>query len=295
MAFEIAEDVYGIDLQMFDREVLAAYVVDGPEPIIVETGYARGVDTLCEGVRDAGIAPEDLAHAVVSHVHLDHSGGAAALCEDAPDIRVYIHEATADFLLDPEELVDSTKRAMGRHFEEFGSPEPLPEKNLNRVGDDGITVSADGRRLELVHTPGHAPDHIAAWDPTSKTLFANEAIGSYYPRADRWVPPATLPRFDVDAVRESIDRLREFDAERLALSHFGVRSDPQSALDAASERLDYFDERIPELYEENAGDVDETEGVVRSELVDLDPYDDDIETFEARFQTHGFLRHHDLV
>jgi glyoxylase-like metal-dependent hydrolase (beta-lactamase superfamily II) len=295
MAFEITEDVYGIDLQMFDPEVLAAYVVDGPEAILVETGYARGVDTLREGVRDAGIAPEDLAHAVVSHVHLDHSGGAAALCEDAPDLSVYIHEATADFLLDPEPLVDSTKRAMGNHFEEFGSPDPLSEGNLVRVGDDGLTLSTDGRRVELVHTPGHAPDHLAVWDPTSKTLFANEAIGSYYPRADRWVPPATLPRFDADAVRASIDKLREYDAERLALSHFGVRSDPQSALDAASERLDYFDERIPALYEEQDADVDATEGVVRSELVDLDPYNQDIGTFEARFQTQGFLRYHDLV
>lgn len=292
MAFEITEDVYGIDLQMFDRKVLAAYVVDTPEPVLVETGYARGVETLRDGIREAGITPPELAHAIVSHIHLDHSGGAAALTEDAPDLRVYNHESTANFLLDPAELVESSKRAMGPHFEEFGGPAPLPEENLVRVGDDGVSLSAGDRTLELVHTPGHAPDHLAVWDPASGTLFVNEAVGSYYPRSDTWLPPATLPRFDIAAVEESIERLREFDADRLALSHFGVREDPQVALDTAAERLARFSERIPELYDECDDDVERTERIVRSELVDLEPYHDHIETFEARFQTHGFLRYH---
>ncbi|MFC7156930.1 MBL fold metallo-hydrolase [Halomarina halobia] len=295
MAFDVAGDIYGIDLEMFDEQVLAAYVVDGPEPVLVETGYARGVETLRTGLRDVGIPPEELDHAVVSHIHLDHSGGAAALVEDAPDLRVYVHESTAEFLISPDALIESTKRAMGRHFEEFGSPEPIPEDNLVRVGDEGASLSAGDRALDLVYTPGHAPDHLAVWDPTSGTLFANEAIGSYYPRAGVWLPPATLPRFDVAAVGETIDRLRGFDAERLALSHFGSRDDPHAEIDTAAERLTLFDERIPELYTEHDRDLMETERAVRSELVDLDPYHDDIESFEARFQTRGFLRYHGLI
>lgn len=295
MVFDITEDVYGIDLQMFDRKVLAAYVVDGPEPILVETGYARGMETLRDGIREVGITPEELAHAVISHIHLDHSGGAAALTEGAPDLRVYNHETTADFLLDPAGLVESSKRAMSQQFEEFGAPEPLPAENLARIGDDGFSLSAGGRTLELVHTPGHAPDHLAAWDPASGTLFVNEAIGSYYPRADTWLPPATLPRFDIGAVEESIERLREFDADRLALSHFGVRDDPRVALDTAAERLAHFSERVPELYDECDNDVETTERAVQSELVDLEPYHGDIETFETRFQTRGFLRYHGRI
>lgn len=292
MIFDVTEDVYAIDLQMFDREVLAAYIVDGPEPILVETGYARGVETLQSGIRKSGIELEELTHAIISHVHLDHSGGAAALIEDAPDLRVYIHETTADFLHNPEKLIKSTKQAMGRHFEEFGSPEPLPTENLMRVDNDGLSLSAGGRTLELVHTPGHSPDHLAVWDPASGTLFVNEAIGSYYPRGDTWLPPATLPRFNITDVEKSIDRLREFDAERIALSHFGIREDVDVAFDIAAERLALFDERIPELYNEHDNDLEATERAVQSELVDLEPYHDNIRTFETRFQTHGFLRYH---
>lgn len=292
MVFTVTEDIYGIDLQMFDREVLAAYVIDAAEPILIETGYARGIEPLRDGLHDAGIAPENLAHAIISHIHLDHAGGAAALAEEAPDLRVYIHEQTADLLVAPEKLIESTKRAMGQHFEEFGSPDPLPAENLVRISDDGFTLSVADRELNLIHTPGHAPDHLAVWDSASKTLFANEAVGSYYPRADIWLPPATLPRFDVSTVEESIDRLRKFDANRLALSHFGVREDPKAALDMAAERLALFDERIQELYDEHNNDVEATERAVRSELVNLDPYLNAIEEFETRFQTRGFLRYH---
>lgn len=290
---DIANDVSGIDLEMFDTEVLSAFVIDADEPVLVETGYPRGIDHLRSELTAAGVDPADLAHAVVSHVHIDHSGGAALLVEDNPDLSVYIHEVTANHLLDPSGLIESSREAMGEHFEMMGEPDPVPEENVVRVGDDGTVIDAGDRTIEVFSTPGHAPDHLSAWDPESGTLFANEAVGSYYPRADRWVPPATLPRFDVEAVRESIANLREFEADRFAMSHFGVRPDPATALDSAADCLDRFERRIPELYEEHEG-LAATEQAVREELVALSEYEG-IPAFETRFQTRGFLRYHDLL
>lgn len=286
--FQVADDVFGIDLELFDSQVLAAYVIDGPEPALIETGHPHGIDRLRSGLAAVGIDPGDLAHAVISHVHVDHSGGAAFLVADNPDLSVYIHETTVDHLIDPSGLTESSRDAMGEHFAAMGEPDPVPTENVVSVDDDGMTIDAGDREIPLISTPGHSPDHLSAWDPASGTLFANEAIGSYYPRADRWLPPATLPRFDPDAVRSSATRLREFDADRLTLSHFGVRPDPTAAIDAAVERLDRFEERIPELHE---GSVAATEQAVREELVKLDGYADAVESFETRFQTRGFLRY----
>ncbi|MHB9287081.1 MBL fold metallo-hydrolase [Halobacteriales archaeon Cl-PHB] len=287
--FEVASDVYGIDVEMFDTEVLAAYVIDAEEPVLVETGYPNSIDRIRAELRDADIDPATVAHAVASHVHIDHSGGAASLTRDNPDLSVYIHEATADHLVDPAALTESSRDAMGEHFSEMGEPDPVPAENLVRVSDEGAAIDAGDRTVDLVHTPGHSPDHLAAWDPTSGTLFANEALGSYYPRADRWLPPATLPRFDPAAVRESADRLSEFDADRLAMSHFGVRADPAEAIDTARERLATFERRVEELYETH-GNVADTERAVWRELVALDDYADGIVAFETRFQTRGFLK-----
>jgi glyoxylase-like metal-dependent hydrolase (beta-lactamase superfamily II) len=288
--FDVTRAVSGVDLRMFDAEVLSAYVIDAAEPVLVETGSPNGIDVLRDGMAAAGVAPADLVHAVISHVHIDHSGGAALLVEDNPDLSVYIQETTADHLVDPASLTESSRDAMGKHFAEMGAPEPVPPSNVVRVGDGTHALDAGDRELELVSTPGHSPDHLSVWDPDSGTLFANEAVGSYYPRADRWLPPATLPRFDVEAVRESADRLRSYDADRLAMSHFGVRPDPAAALDRAVDRLEAFAERIPALYEAH-DDLAATERAVREELVALDGDADGIEDFETRFQTRGFLRY----
>lgn len=292
--FQVTDDVYGIDLQMFDSEVLAAYIVTSDDPVLIETGYPRGIERLRDALESVGVPPADLAHAVVSHVHIDHSGGAALLVEDNPELSVYIHDVTADHLLDPAGLTESSRDAMGEHFSEMGEPEPMPAENLVRVDDEGTEIDAGDRTVSLVPTPGHSPDHLAVWDPTSGVLFGNEAVGSYYPRADTWLPPSTLPRFDVEAVRRSIDRLREFDADWFAMSHFGCRDDPEAALTTAAETLDEFERRVPELYREH-GDLDTTEAAVREELIGLDEYAEGIRAFETRFQTRGFLRYAGLL
>lgn len=292
--FDVTDDVSGIDLEMFDTETLAAYVIDDPYPVLVETGFNNAAGRLYEGLRAADVDVKDLAAAVVSHVHIDHSGGAAALVADAPDLDIYVHESTADHLIEPARLIESSREAMGEHFEAMGSQENVPEENIIRVPDEGTIIETGARELELVHTPGHAGDHIAVWDPTSGTLFVNEAVGSRYPRADDWLPPATLPQFNVEVVRKTIDRLHRFDADRLALSHFGVLENPSVELNRAEARLDEFDERIPVLYEKR-GDVAETAQVVREKLLGLDAYADALADFEASFQTRGFLRANGLL
>ncbi len=292
--FPVADDVYGIDLEMFDTEVLSAFLIDAPELTLVETGYARGVDDLLADIRDLGFEPSDLEHAIVSHVHIDHSGGAARLADVAPDLTVYLHESTADFLLDPEALNESSRRAMGEHFEEFGGADPLPESNLEGV-EDGDTIDLGDRELEIVHAPGHSPDHIAVWDPSARRLFANEGLGSYYPRVDRWLPPATLPRFDVEAVEATIDRLRGLEPTALAVSHFGVVPDTDAAFDDVEAVLHEFNERIPAMYHE-LGDVEQVIDAVRRELVALDDaYAPEVADFESEFHTRGFLHYHDLL
>ena len=292
--FRVTDDVYGIDMEMFDTEVLSAYVIDCDEPVLVETGYPNGTEVLRAGLGDVGIPPSEVAHVVVSHIHTDHTGGVAMLTEANPDVSVYVHDATANHLLDPMTLNESSREAMGDHFEAIGELRPVPAENVVRI-DSETDVDAGDRTVSIVPTPGHAPDHVSAWDPRSATLFVNEAVGSYYPRVDRWLPPATLPRFDVEAVRTSIDRLGDFEADHVALSHFGRRSDLGETLATAEAELDRFERRIPELWAEQDADLAATEDAVRTELVALDGYRSAIEDFETRFQTRGFLRHAELM
>lgn len=293
--FRVTDDVYGIDIGLFDDDVTAVYLFDDDEPALVDAGTAVAAEAILDGIEACGVDPADLRHVVVSHVHADHSGAAADLAEAAPRADVYIHESTADHLADPSGLIASSKQAMGDLFEELGAQDPVPRERIVEVGDDGRTLDLGENTLELHHHPGHSPDHFAVWNPERELLFAAECAVMYLARAERWLPPATLPNFDVDLVAESIDELRELDPETVVFPHFGVSPVAgEEVFDVAERELARFDERILELYDEH-GDLDATKAAVAAELVDCSPpYDPAVESFYANLITEGFLRHHGL-
>ncbi|ELY50131.1 beta-lactamase [Natronolimnohabitans innermongolicus JCM 12255] len=288
--------MYGIDIGMFDSSVASVYLFDDDEPTLVDGGIAAAAETIVEGIEDCGVDPSSLSNLVLSHVHVDHTGAASALVDVAPDLDVYIHESTAPHLVDPAGLVESSKRAMGEHFELMGEQGPVPEQNVVGVPNEGTTVDIGANSLELIHAPGHSPDHFAVWNPERELLFAAECLGIYFGAAEEWLPPATLPNFDVDAIGDAIDRLAEFDPDRIVFPHFGEwPGEPDDAFETARTELHRFDERILEYHDET-GSVDATKELVGEELLDLSPpYDPAVESFFSSLLTDGYLKHHGRV
>ncbi len=293
--FEVADDSYCIDTGLFDAGSLAVYLFDGEEPALVDAGTAATADTIMAGMAECGVEPADLEHLVVSHIHADHSGAASALVEAAPDLDVYIHEMTASHLADPTALLESSREAMGEHFELMGEQGPVPKETIVGVPDEGLTVEAGGGALELVHAPGHSPDHLAVWNPDRRLLFAAECLGMYLERADRWVPPGTLPNFDVEAIERAIDCLRGYDPEHVVFPHFGTwPRDPDELFETAEQELQRWDDRVLALYEET-GSVEATVERAGEELLDISPpYAPVMESFYGRLVTLGYLNYHGI-
>lgn len=293
--FQVTDGVWGIDTEMFDAGVTAVYLFDDEAPTLVDAGTAASAETIVAGLRDCGVDPADLSTLVCSHIHVDHSGAASALVEQAPDLDVYIHELTASHLIDPSGLVASSRRAMGEHFAAMGEQGPVPEANVITVPEAGTTVELGANSLELIHAPGHSPDHLAAWNPERELLFAGECLGVYLERADSWLPPATLPNFDVDLVDAAIARLRELDPKQIVVPHFGeLPHEPAAAFDTAERELHRFDEQIRDLHAETDS-LAATKAAVADELIDIaPPYDPAVEEFYASLITDGYLKHHGI-
>ncbi|WP_299237462.1 MBL fold metallo-hydrolase [Natronomonas sp.] len=291
--FEATEGVYGIDTELFDASFTSVYLFDDVEPTLVDSGAAARVDTVVEGLRELGVPPEDLENIVLSHVHTDHAGGAGGLLEHAPDADVYIHEMTAPHLADPAELIASSRRAMGEHFEGMGEQRPVPEENITAVPESGTTIDIGTNSLELVPAPGHSPDHFAVYNPERELCFAAEALGGYLPAAEQWVPPSTLPNFDPDVCEASIDRIEALDPELIVFPHYGVWPEtPEAAVETARTELRRFDERIREAYDAT-GSPEATRRVVAEELLDISPpYGDAVGSFYVALVTDGYLKHH---
>ena len=294
--FEVTDGVHGIDVELFDAGFLSGYLFDGESPTLVDPGAANSAESVLAAVESLGVDPAAVENLVLSHVHLDHAGAAGALVEAIPDLDVYVHEATAEHLVHPDALVQSTRAAMGEYFEAMGEPTPVPEEAIVPVPESGETVDVGANTLEMIYAPGHSPDHFSVWNPERDLLFAAESVGGYLSRADRWLPPATLPNFDVETLASSVERLRQLEPDRVVFPHFGVYPDePATAFETADRELRRFDERIVALYEET-GSVEATRSRVADDLVDVSPpYDPAVETFYARLVTDGYLQYHDLL
>lgn len=291
--FAVNTDVYGVVLD--DPETLVGYIIDDDQPAIIEPGTAHGVDRLVNALTALDIPPESITHIVVGHYHIDHSGGVPGLLAAAPNATWYAHEEMVEWMTDPElfdRLVTSSKESLGAQFDTMGAPDrPLDPERLQAVGDDGTTIDTGARTLEIMHTPGHTADHISAAVPEQQLLFANEALGRYFPKTDVFHPPITVPAFDIEATRESIARLAAGDWERIAFSHAAVRSDPETVFETAVDQLDRFVDRVPAIYDATDEDLTATIERVRSELLGLDGgYPEAIAASQAEVCTKGLLR-----
>ena len=294
--FQVTDGVHGIDAELFDSGFLSTYLFDDAEPTIVDPGHAAGAETVLDGVRDCGVDPADLQHVVCSHVHVDHAGAASAVLDAAPDADVHIHEMTAPHLADPENLIASSREAMGEYYEHMGEQDPVPEERIVEVSGDGTTLDIGANTLELIHLPGHSPDHFAIWNGERDVLFAAECLGGYLERADNFFPPSTLPNFDVALIEEAIARLSEFDPEHVLFPHFGEwPGDPNDVFENAERELHRYDERILAIHDET-GSREETKARVRADLMDVSPpYDPAVAEFYTSLVTDGFLKYHDRL
>ena len=239
MATRIAPGVLQIDTLLGGWEkATAAYLVEGPHPVLVETGSRSSLPTLVGELESLGLGPSDLAGVVVTHIHLDHAGGVGDLARAFPDATVYVHPEGARHLADPTRLVDSAARVYGDLLDQlYGRLEPTPPERI-RALDDGqpVPVGAD-RALTAVHSPGHAKHHLALHDSESGILFTGDAAGVCLPEAGTLRPATPPPDFDLEAAFRSLRRFAERSPAGVAFAHYGLVPEASDVLDEASDAL----------------------------------------------------------
>jgi glyoxylase-like metal-dependent hydrolase (beta-lactamase superfamily II) len=232
---EIGPGVHQVDTLLGGWErVTAGYLIDGPAPVLVETGSQTSVPSLLATLDAMGIAANDLSAVVVTHIHLDHAGGVGDVAAAFPAATVHVHERGARHLVDPSKLVASAAMVYGELLDTLYGRLTPTEASRVHVLDDGDTVDVGGgRTLTAVDSPGHAKHHLAVHDSESGILFAGDAVGVRLPDAGVLRPSTPPPDFDLD---QALASLRKFAARRptgVALAHFGLVPDPLDSLDEA--------------------------------------------------------------
>jgi glyoxylase-like metal-dependent hydrolase (beta-lactamase superfamily II) len=239
VAHHVADDLVVIDTMYNGTpEAIAAYLLLGRRPALIETGPASTVDALFGGMREAGVEPETLAAVAVTHIHLDHAGGAGTIAARLPQVQIYVHSLGAPHLIDPARLLGSAQRLYGDDLPRlFGRVVGVPAERVHALRD-GDEIQLGDRRILALDTPGHARHHHAYWDPIRRDLFTGDIAGVALPGSRYVRAPTPPPEFDLSSWLGSLVRLRDLRPLRLLLTHFGAHEWPEELLAQLEERLD---------------------------------------------------------
>jgi glyoxylase-like metal-dependent hydrolase (beta-lactamase superfamily II) len=274
VATRIADGVLEIDTLLGGWErVTAGYLVEGPEPVLIETGSQTSVPALVAALRDdVGVDAADLAGIAVTHIHLDHAGGAGDVARAFPNATVYVHPKGARHLADPTKLVASAAQVYGDLLDTlYGRLEPTDADRIHAL-DDGETITVGrNRTLTTVDSPGHAKHHLALHDSDSGLLFVGDAVGVRLPDAGVLRPSTPPPDFDLD---QAIDSLHKFAARRptgIALAHYGLVPDPATICEEAEETLRRWADVAERAYREERDIAAALDDAFAADLDGVDP------------------------
>ena len=272
-AHTIAPGVLEIDTLLGGWErVTAGYLIEGPAPVLIETGSQSSVPVLLAALGEVGVGPDDLAGIAVTHIHLDHAGGVGDVARAFPSATVYVHEKGARHLADPSRLIDSAARVYGPLLDSlYGRMDPTDAARLHVVADGEEIAVGPGRTLVAVDSPGHAKHHVGFHDSESGVLFAGDAIGVRLPDAGVLRPATPPPDFDLDL---ALNSLRKFGARRpsgLALAHYGLLESPEELLAEADDTLRQWAETAETAFREGVDIAEALSARFDASLQGVDP------------------------
>jgi glyoxylase-like metal-dependent hydrolase (beta-lactamase superfamily II) len=218
--------------------VICAWLVGD---VLVDPGPASSLPGLLEGL--GGVLPRALA---LTHIHLDHAGAAGALVSRWPEIEVWVHERGAPHVIDPRRLLASATRLYGDGMQRlWGEVLPVPEASV-RVLCGGEQIGP----FEVAYTPGHASHHVSYWHADTRTAFVGDVAGVRVEPLHYILPPTVPPDIDIELWHASVETIRAWGPERLALTHFGMASDPAAHLQELDRQLDHWALRARDLARE---------------------------------------------
>jgi glyoxylase-like metal-dependent hydrolase (beta-lactamase superfamily II) len=295
-----------IDTKMHGRDgITGAFVVEGRQRALVETGPKSSLDHLLAGLDASGVDAVDWI--VVTHIHLDHAGAAGSLAARWPDARIAVHPVGAPHLADPAKLWSSAARIYGDDMTRlWGGIDPIDPERITAL-DDGDTLDLGGRRLTAVETPGHAYHHHAFVDDATGIMFAGDALGVRLSDVGVVRPATPPPEFHLEKAVASIELIRARRPAEMWLTHFGPANvgpaplDVDETCDGAITALREWEGWVRKAREQTT-ELDEVARAVSEEVraaleggIDPGAIERMEQTTSYRMNASGYMRYFDKI
>jgi glyoxylase-like metal-dependent hydrolase (beta-lactamase superfamily II) len=215
---------------LFDASHL---IVANGRGAFVDTGTNHSVPRLLAALESHGLAPQDVDYVILTHVHLDHAGGAGLLMSRLPNAKLIVQSRGAKHMVDPAKLMEGVRAVYGDEItaRDYGELVPIPATRVITPAD-GTVIELGGRALRFIETPGHALHHICIWDEASRGWFTGDTFGLAYPalatpHGDHVVPATAPVQFDPQALHASVRRLLEAQPRVIYVTHYGAVPYPE--------------------------------------------------------------------
>jgi len=212
--------------------------------VLIDSGTNDSTPLVLQALAALGLAPEAVDWLFLTHVHLDHAGGAGRLLAHLPNARVLVHPRGGPHVIDPARLEAATMAVYGEpaYRRLYGALLPIPATRVQST-TDGERVSVGGSELTILHTPGHAMHHQILFDPGARAVFTGDTFGLAYPEletaAGAFIVPTTTPtQFDPPQLIASIRRIVGLAPEAAYLTHFGRVSGVASLGESLREQIE---------------------------------------------------------
>lgn len=285
-------DTWYTDVRMFGQpEFGSVYLIDDEKVALVETGTSNDAPAIVAALEDFGRAPQEIDAVIVSHVHLDHAGGAGFLLDAMPNASVYVHERGHKHLVDPTRLLASAAEALQGMAEEFGTMRPCPMDRVVAV-HDGYTLDLGSRVLTFHHSTGHAPHELTISDSRNQCIYTGDEAGLWFPRDGILMPVTPAPSFDLGRNLESFTNMMADEPRALLFSHFGPHEDPRKALEVQMQNYAIWASLVRARQKDKRAEPEIVEELYERHCKNAAFYSPEFLRRRIRNSVHGLLQYH---
>ena len=239
--------IYAVDSDYVRPFLDAIHLIeDSGEVAIVDCAHNDSWPQVEAALAKIGRKPEDVRWLILTHVHLDHAGGAGFYMSKLPNAKLIVHDRGARHMIDPSKLYAGVEVVYGKDTAKklYGDLLPIPESRV-QIGQHGDTLALGQRTLEILDTPGHARHHISIVDHAAKGIFSGDTFGLSYRELDvdgkAFIFPTTTPvNFEPDAMHQSIELMRSFKPSGIYLTHYSQVTEVEKLADDLHRHIDAF-------------------------------------------------------
>jgi len=252
---EVTPNIFLIDTKAFGQEkIIASYLIRGKnKTALVDPGFPSSASVIEDALETGGMELSQIDYVLLTHFHLDHSGGAGAITKGSPKATVMIHKRAAFYVKNFGKIVGGARMVFRPEIiRKFGEAVPVPHGNIQSLSDGDRIDLGGGTIIRVIHTPGHCADEVSYFEESSGAVMTGDVASLQYPWFNHVpIPAGSPPLFDLTEEIASLNALRSVPAKKILIPHFGeVPGAWYDYLDRNIEAIENTKRAITEMFRE---------------------------------------------